>query len=126
MFFIIERYLNLTAGIIDYFNNATESLIMFKNDPLVYEPGTQYLYSNLGFDLISAIIESVLGINFETAIINVIYNELGMTTTFLERPENLYPNRSKYYAKLSANKIINTPIHDEVFICVLKGATILA
>ncbi len=70
----------------------------FKDDPLISEPGTNFNYSNYGFQIIGAIIESVLNETYENAM-NKMFKELGMSSTFAERHEMIIPHRVRYYMK---------------------------
>lgn len=69
----IEHLLTHTSGIPSYTSKLTFSLFSgretsvaevinsFKNDPLEFEPGTRYAYSNSGYFVLGAIIEKVSG-----------------------------------------------------------------
>jgi serine beta-lactamase-like protein LACTB, mitochondrial len=80
-------------------NNVTETLAQFKDEPLIHEPGTTYNYSNYGFQVVGAIIESVLNEPYESAITKMFHVDLGMTSTFPERREQIIPHRARYYMK---------------------------
>jgi serine beta-lactamase-like protein LACTB len=80
------------------FKNVTETLSQFKDEPLIFEPGTNWEYSNYGFQIIGAIIESVLNETYENAI-NKMFKELGMSSTFAERHEMIIPHRVHYYMR---------------------------
>lgn len=45
------------------YRNATEAISFFAKEPLSYEPGTKFVYSNQGWLTMQAIIESRLGSN---------------------------------------------------------------
>ncbi len=53
------------------FQNATQTLIMFANEPLIAKPETKFYYSNFGWQLIGAIVESVTNQRYETLINDV-------------------------------------------------------
>jgi serine beta-lactamase-like protein LACTB len=80
------------------FKNVTETLGQFKDEPLIFEPGTNWEYSNYGFQITGAIIESVLNETYENAINNM-FKELGMSSTFAERHEMIIPHRVHYYMR---------------------------
>jgi CubicO group peptidase (beta-lactamase class C family) len=80
------------------FKNVTQTVGQFKDEPLIFEPGTNWQYSNYGFQIIGAIIESVLNETYENAI-NKMFKELGMSSTFAERHEMIIPHRAHYYMK---------------------------
>jgi CubicO group peptidase (beta-lactamase class C family) len=89
------------------FKNVTQTLEQFKDDPLICEPGTSFNYSNYGFQIIGAIIESVLNETYENAM-NKMFKELGMNSTFAERHEMIIHRRARYYL------LSNSPIHENL------------
>ncbi len=99
----------------------------FKNDPLISEPGTSFNYSNYGFQILGAIIESVLNETYNKAM-NKMFEELGMNSTFAERHEMIIHRRARYYLKneyysrfienwnnVSTAEILNAPLIDDLF-----------
>jgi len=59
-------------------------------EPLLFQPGTDYLYSNVAYGLLGSIIESTTKRNF-TQVANELFMELGMNNTFcyeFDKPEN--------------------------------------
>ena len=75
--------------------NVTQSVVQFNGDPLLSKPGTEYSYSNYGFQVVGAIIEAVLKDTFPN-IIRKFYQKLGMMSTFAES-QALFKNRPRYY-----------------------------
>jgi CubicO group peptidase (beta-lactamase class C family) len=106
--------------------NVTQNVELFKDEPLIFEPGTNFKYSNYGFQILGAIIESVLNETYENAV-NKMFKELGMSSTFAERHEMIIPQRARYYLKSSYYpdyvenwknstkvEILNAPIVDDL------------
>ena len=96
------------------FNSVTESLDLFKNDPLLYEPGTKFHYTTHGFTLLSAVIESVTGQKFEEYI-KTVFKDLGLSNTCLDENDTIIYNRSKYYLRDKNHKLINAPNVDNSY-----------
>lgn len=59
-----------------------ESIEIFKNDPLIFEPGQGYLYNSFDFVLLSLAMEEVAGVPFEDYVKEKILDPLGMSNTF--------------------------------------------
>jgi len=100
------------------FKNVTQTLSQFKDEPLIHEPGNGFNYSNDGFQVIGAIIESVTNETYENAI-NKRFKEIGLSSTFAERHDMIIPHRARYYMKNnSANntkvEIVNAMILDDL------------
>ena len=100
-----------------YFSSVTESLKLFKDDPLVAKPGTKFVYTTFGWTLISAVIETQLdGQPFDKYLIKFLREKLGMNYTYLDENEPIIDNRSSYYVRNTSNgNIINAPYVDNSY-----------
>ena len=99
------------------FNNVTETIELFKDEPLSFAPGSNFNYSNYGFQVVGAVVESVLNETYESAI-NKMFKELEMNSTFCERREQIIQNRARYYmldnSQKEKPKLQNTAIVDDL------------
>jgi CubicO group peptidase (beta-lactamase class C family) len=107
----IENLLTHTSGIPSFtsFPNSleieqtklttTEILALFKNKPLEFEPGERYSYSNSGYSVLGAIIESASGMTYEEFIETEIFEKLGMNNSFYDHPEEIVKNKILGYDK---------------------------
>jgi serine beta-lactamase-like protein LACTB, mitochondrial len=94
--------------------NVTQALDQFKDEPLISEPGTQFHYSNYGFQVVGAIIESVMNETYESAITKV-FKSMGLNETFPERFQKIYHHRARYYEKNeTSNDVHNHAIWDDL------------
>lgn len=93
--FTIRHLASHTAGIRGYQGaeyglnkdySIKESIEIFKDDELLFEPGTDYLYTSYDWVLISLAMQEVSGIPFEDYVQEKVLNPLGMSNTFA--PEN--------------------------------------
>lgn len=92
----IEHLLTHTSGIPSYTGKPGYMLNMaqdmsvaqmidsFKNDPLEFEPGSQYRYNNSGYFLLGAIIEKISGQTYAAFLEQRIFAPLGMQDTYYE------------------------------------------
>jgi serine beta-lactamase-like protein LACTB len=94
--------------------NVSQTLELLKNEKLLFNPGTEYSYSNYGYQVIGAIIESVLKNTYQNEM-KKMFLELGMKTTFAEERETIIEHRPRYYASNSNGKIVNVDIIDDLF-----------
>jgi serine beta-lactamase-like protein LACTB, mitochondrial len=67
------------------FPSVQEAVGVFKNDPLLFEPGTKHAYSAYNFVLLSAAIEGASGQNFLSFMNSRIFTPLGLTQTGPDR-----------------------------------------
>lgn len=63
------------------FNSVRDSLVMFQDDPLLFEPDTSFSYSTYGYTLVSAAAESAAGQPFLDMMQTEVFGPLGMTHT---------------------------------------------
>ena len=95
----IEHLLTHTSGIVSYTGkpgfpqrapqdtSVAATIDSFKNDPLQFEPGTQWRYNNSGYYLLGAIIEKVAGMPYHQFVQERIFVPLGMRHTAYEGHE---------------------------------------
>lgn len=90
--FTIRQLASHTAGIRGYQGteyglnksySIEESIAIFKDDELYYEPGTNYCYSSYDWVLISLAIQKVNGNAFEEYVYEKVLGPMGMTNTFV-------------------------------------------
>ena len=105
----IHHLLTHTSGIPDYstFPNAlheaalsrsvTELIDTFRDQPLEFPPGARFNYSNSGYVLLGAVIESVSEMSYEDFMFNNILYPLAMENSGYENPSRILKNRASGY-----------------------------
>ena len=97
--FTIRQLASHTAGIRSYRGkefalnkpySIKESIEVFQNDPLVFEPGKGYLYNSFDFVLLSLAMQEASGVPFEAYVKEKVLDPLGITNTF---PSECHPER---------------------------------
>lgn len=89
------------------YKNAVESIAQFKDWPLISSPGSEWHYSNYGFQVLGAIIESILKNQTYEERINQMFGDLGMSSTFCENKNRLITHRSRYYIRSDSDYLKN-------------------
>ena len=67
------------------------------SDSLDFEPGSKFQYSNCGYYILGAIIESVTGKTYEENLAQMILEPSGMKNTGYDHPENILSKRASGY-----------------------------
>ena len=105
----IEHLLTHTSGIKSYTQmpgfrsiekqdmSSAELIDFFKSQPLEFEPGTQWSYSNSGYFLLGYIIEKVSGSSYAQYIEEVFFRPLEMTSSYYGDNAKLIKNRVAGY-----------------------------
>jgi CubicO group peptidase (beta-lactamase class C family) len=94
-----------------YYENITQAIGSFKDDPLVAEPGTKYSYSTPGYTLLGCAIEGATGQSYVDYVRENVFRPAGMTRTFVDDVYAVIPNRVRGYMK-DEGQIWNTFLHD--------------
>lgn len=118
----IQHLLNHTSGIWNYndmmitFGGYDEldhytlnEVITFlkKQKELLFDPGSQWVYSNSNYILLSQIVEKVTGIPFQQWVKNHVFDPLEMKNSVLiQNSTQIIPNRAGHYRKVD-EKIYN-------------------
>lgn len=67
-----------------------ETVLVLSQQPLEFEPGTKWQYSNTGIATAARIIEKLSGMPFETFLAERIFEPLGMVDTYVYPPEEKF------------------------------------
>lgn len=107
----IHQILSHTAGIGNYTDNRQfmesdakekvipkEFVLKYCSEDLVFEPGTDWAYSNSGYFILGAVIEEVTGKTYEVNLQEKILAPLGMTNSGYEHNEIKYENKASGYS----------------------------
>ena len=111
----IEHLLTHTSGIKNYFEiknpakekqqySPREAIAYFEGEPLEFEPGTQYRYSNSNYYLLGYIIEKVSGLSYPDFIQKRIFDVAGMPHSYYgqvsDRRSRLAAGYSRFNGKM--------------------------
>lgn len=110
----IHHLLTHTSGLGSYWNDrffavwadlrtVDDYLPLFRDDPLAFEPGEKFQYSNAGFIVLGAIIERVSGQDYFTYVREHIYEPAGMRNTDAYEMDRSTPNLALGYTHVNGN-----------------------
>ncbi|NDV15495.1 serine hydrolase [Muricauda sp. TY007] len=110
--FTLRQLASHTAGIRGYkgkefaLNQAysiKDSIAVFKNDPLLFEPGSDYLYNSFDFVLLSLVMQEASGVPFQDYVKENILMPLGLKHTFspneMDIDSGVVENKTQFYTK---------------------------
>lgn len=90
-----------------HYDRVSDSLQLFENDALAFKPGTQYEYSNYGYDLVGCALEGASGKPFADLLRSVIFQAVGMSATRFDDVAQIIANRSRSYTHTKDGTIQN-------------------
>lgn len=121
--FTIHQLASHTAGIRHYnpfngeflstkkYNSVKESVDIFKDDTLLFQPGTKHYYSSYGYNLLSAAMEGAARMPFLQYMHTEVFAQLKMHNTVPDHNDSIIQNRSNFY-ELKNNATVNATYVD--------------
>ena len=94
-----------------------ETLLRFHDQRLLFEPGTSFTYSGVGYFLLAKVIETVSGRSYEEFLRAEIFSPLGMDDTGADTPDAVLKDRASGYI-LEEGVLKNAPV---IFMPILTG-----
>ncbi|MGH9815332.1 MAG: serine hydrolase domain-containing protein, partial [Candidatus Acidiferrales bacterium] len=111
----IRHYRGAEFMIAKRYNSVTESLEIFEDDPLVFEPGARFGYSSYGWNLLSAVVEGASGEKFLDYMNASVFRRLGLRHTLADENDVLIPHRARFYQRNSDGVLHNAPYVDNSY-----------
>uniref|UniRef100_A0A8C5GHZ7 Beta-lactamase-related domain-containing protein n=1 Tax=Gouania willdenowi TaxID=441366 RepID=A0A8C5GHZ7_GOUWI len=90
----------------DSYESVTQALELFKDDPLIFRPGSTFLYSTHAFTLLSAVMEQAAGQHFLDLMMSM-FRELGMLHTVPDENEPIVYHRARFYHFNKKGRVVN-------------------
>jgi len=122
----IHHLLTHTSGLGSYWNakfdarratikTVADYLALFADEPLLFEPGARFEYSNSGYIVLGAIIEKVSGQSYYDYVREHIYKPAGMKNTDAYQITEATPNLAMGYTSLGPDdKPASGPRHENI------------
>ncbi|KAG9280987.1 serine beta-lactamase-like protein LACTB, mitochondrial isoform X1 [Astyanax mexicanus] len=98
----------------DNFENVNQAMDLFKDDPLIFKPGTTFLYSTHAFTLLSAVLERAAGQQF-LELMQKMFRDIGMLNTVPDENDPIIYKRSRFYHFNKKGRIVNCPYVDNSY-----------
>lgn len=80
-----------------------ESIGVFKDWELEAEPGTKYIYTTYGFNLLGAVIEGASGKTYADYMRENVWKPLRMNSTRMDIADTIIPNRARGYRRIGGD-----------------------
>lgn len=92
-----------------------EGLEIFQGDSLLHEPGTRYLYSSYGWNLLSAVVEGASGRDFLSYMRDEVFQPLALRSLVAEHVDSVIPFRARFYDRGEDGRVLNAPYVDNSY-----------
>lgn len=101
---------SLPEGMRDFFQKLdrplNEAVAAYAQAPLQFEPGTRWMYSNMGIDTLGRIIEVVSGMKYEDFLKQRVFDPLGMKDSFFYPPADKRDRIAMVYSHGPDGKLV--------------------
>lgn len=88
----------------EFFFSINDALRLFKDDPLLFEPGTKVSYSTYGYQLLGCAIEGASKMAYDDYLRAHVTTPAGMTGTLADHHFLIIPNRASFYGTITPNE----------------------
>jgi CubicO group peptidase (beta-lactamase class C family) len=95
-----------------HYKSVVEGLEVFKDDPLLFEPGTKYSYTTHGFAVLGCAVEGASGMSFEDYERENVFKPARMDRIRVDNVTDIIPNRAQGYWKTQSGELKNSNLAD--------------
>jgi CubicO group peptidase (beta-lactamase class C family) len=81
------------------YTNLLDALEIFRDDSLLFEPGTRYSYSTYGYNLLGAVMQEASGEGFLEFLEHNVFQPIGMRSTVGDHSDSIIPYRTSFYER---------------------------
>jgi serine beta-lactamase-like protein LACTB, mitochondrial len=98
-----------------HFDSVADGLAVFKDDPLLSRPGTEFRYSSFGYNLLGCVVEGASGQPFAAYLRAHIFDPAGMDHIQPDDVFRIIPNRARGYALRPDGSVRNSDLMDSSY-----------
>ncbi|HEV2380480.1 MAG TPA: serine hydrolase domain-containing protein [Terriglobia bacterium] len=98
-----------------HFTSVADGLAIFKDDPLLAEPGTEFRYSSFGYNLLGCVVEGASGQPFAAYLHEHIFVPAGMDHIQPDDVFQIISNRARGYALRPDGLVRNSDLMDSSY-----------
>ena len=97
------------------YEGIAEALAMFKDDPLLHEPGAKYTYTTFGYTVLGCVIEGASGQKFAEFVAENVFRPASMDRIRVDSVAEIIQNRAQGYRLTEKGELINSPLADNSY-----------
>ncbi len=95
--------------------SVAEGLNMFRDDPLLSEPGTKYNYTTHGYSVLGCVVEGASGQKFADFVADNVFKPAAMERIRVDSVADIIPNRAQGYRVTDKGVLTNSPLADNSY-----------
>jgi CubicO group peptidase (beta-lactamase class C family) len=93
----------------------TEGLAMFKDDPLLHEPGAKYTYTTFGYSVLGCVVEGASGLKFADFVRENVFRPALMERIRVDSVAEIIRGRAQGYRITDKGELTNSPLADNSY-----------
>ncbi len=93
-----------------HYGSIGESIELFAEDPLLFEPGTRFSYTTYGYSLLGRAVETASGKSFREYLQENIFDPAEMEDAGLDDTFRIIPNRTRGYVLITVSNYFALPL----------------
>ncbi|MFL6331857.1 MAG: serine hydrolase domain-containing protein [Pyrinomonadaceae bacterium] len=98
-----------------FYASIVEGLAVFKDDPLLFEPGTKYSYTTHGYSVLGCVVEGASGQKFADFVSENLFKPAAMEHMRVDSVADIIPNRAQGYRLTDKGVLTNSPLADNSY-----------
>ena len=98
-----------------FYASVAEGLSMFKDDPLLFEPGTKYSYTTHGYSVLGCVVEGASGQKFADFVAENVLKPAAMDRARVDSVSDIIPGRAQGYRLTDKGVLVNSPLADNSY-----------
>ena len=95
-----------------HYAGLTDALAIFKDDPLLHEPGTRSSYTTYGYTVLGCVVEGASGQSFMDYLREHVFRPARMDTACADSVYAIIPNRARGYGKFPDGRLRHHALDD--------------
>lgn len=95
-----------------FYPSVTDGLSMFKDDPLLHEPGTKYFYTTHGYSVLGCAVEGASAQKFADYVRDNINAPAGTRNLRVDSVSEIIAGRAQGYRRMADGTLRNSPLAD--------------
>lgn len=98
-----------------FYAGVSDGLAMFRDDPLLHEPGAKYTYTTHGYSVLGCVVEGAAGQKFADFVSENVFRPAAMERIRVDSVADIIPNRAQGYRITDKGVLTNSPLADNSY-----------
>ena len=98
-----------------FYATVNDGLAMFRDDPLLHEPGAKYTYTTFGYTVLGCAVEGASGQKFADFVRDNVFRPAGMERIRVDSVADIIPGRAQGYRLTDKGELTNSALADNSY-----------